>query len=86
MGLNVRVIDPVANNDNAGKELGIEMTPLDQAKPASACILAVPHRVFHDKGAEWFCSMVERPGVLIDVKGIFQEELDEVKNLTYWSL
>lgn len=86
LGLNVRVIDPVANNDNAGKELGIEMTPLDQAKPASACILAVPHRVFHDKGAEWFCSMVERPGVLIDVKGVFQEELDEVKNLTYWSL
>ena len=47
---------------------------------------SVPHRVFHDKGAEWFCSMVERPGVLIDVKGVFQEELDEVKNLTYWSL
>jgi UDP-N-acetyl-D-galactosamine dehydrogenase len=86
LGLNVRVIDPVANNDNAGKELGIEMTPLDQAKPASACILAVPHRVFHDKGAKWFCSIVERPGVLVDVKGIFREELDEVQNLTYWSL
>lgn len=79
LGHNVTVHDPHADAAEAMHEYGI---PLHSAEPEGQydlVLLAVPHRVYLDRGAEYMRTLVAEGGTLADLKGSLQGAAD-------WSL
>ncbi|MCH8903861.1 MAG: nucleotide sugar dehydrogenase [Bacteroidetes bacterium] len=78
----VDVIDPMASSEDLEKEYGFSLIE----KPGTdydAIILAVSHDDYTGYDEEYFESLSNGSGILIDVKGIFK---DKIKKLEYWSL
>lgn len=54
-----------------------------------AVILAVPHAAYREEGLERYLALVsgrDKPGVLVDVKGVLVRETVEGAGVLYWSL
>jgi UDP-N-acetyl-D-galactosamine dehydrogenase len=68
--VDLQVCDPQADPDEARREHGVALTPLDALRPASAVVFAVAHHEF----ARWSLADHQRllgeRGVVIDVKSI----------------
>lgn len=78
----VDVIDPGADPDEVKEEYGLQL----QNKPSGkydAVILAVSHRQYLHLDEKFFTSLLNKAGILVDVKGILR---GKIKNHTYWSL
>ena len=81
-GVEVDVIDPFASAGEVKEEYGIDLI----RKPAGkydAVIVAVNHTDYSNLGAEYFEKLMDRDGILVDVKGILRGKI--TKN-HYWSL
>ncbi|MBC7105106.1 MAG: nucleotide sugar dehydrogenase [Firmicutes bacterium] len=92
-GCQVFVHDPVVDVGDL-ERLGVRFLAEDPLENGDggyhAVILAVPHRVFQQKGLGAYLSLFRgtNPGVLVDVKGLYRGEA-RVANphpLAYWSL
>ena len=81
----VYVADPLANLVSVERDHGISLVPLDQLSPANAVVIAVPHQVF-GSGRELVGKILRRPGIVVDVKSAYRDELVDEPELTYWSL
>jgi UDP-N-acetyl-D-glucosamine/UDP-N-acetyl-D-galactosamine dehydrogenase len=67
-GLQVDVVDPVAEAEEARHEYGLELADAAALAPAHAVVLASPHRAFlEDAGAQVFGVLADG-GVVVDVK------------------
>ncbi len=80
----VDITDPHANAAELKHEYGFDL--IDFPKPANqydAVIVAVAHKPYHDFDEEYFTSLMNGNGLLVDLKGIYRKK---VKNLIYWSL
>lgn len=78
----VDVIDEHAEKEYVKKEYGVDL--VDQiSDDYDAVIVAVSHKEYLELNEDYFKSIMNDPGILIDVKGIY---LNEIKDLTYWSL
>jgi UDP-N-acetyl-D-galactosamine dehydrogenase len=78
----VDVIDPYADAEELSHEYHIEL----KNKPESrydAIIAAVAHQQYREYTEQNFAELLTDKGVLIDVKGIYR---DKINNLVYWSL
>lgn len=54
-----------------------------------AVVLAVAHRVFRDKGPEAYIALLQdkdKPGIIVDVKGILEGSYFQNRRIFYWSL
>jgi UDP-N-acetyl-D-galactosamine dehydrogenase len=83
-GAAVAVSDPVADKELALHEHGIELTPLDQLKPAEAVIFAVPHREFNENA--WTTVMKAlggEHGIVLDIKAVLDRNV-KPKGVTLW--
>ena len=81
-GLEVDVIDPHANSSEVMHEYGFLLAD----KPSGnydAIILAVAHEEYSNLSEDYFVSLSNEKGILVDLKGIYRKT---VKSLTYWSL
>lgn len=68
-GVQPQVVDPLAAPDEAVEEYGIELTRLEQAKPANAVVLAVPHAQFLSEGWGLMKKLLQDGrGLVADVK------------------
>ncbi|MBR1156991.1 nucleotide sugar dehydrogenase [Bradyrhizobium sp. JYMT SZCCT0428] len=68
-GLSVQVTDPWASPEEVLHEYGLTLTAIDDLKPADAVILAVPHKLYLDRGWKMIESLlVDRGGIVLDVK------------------
>jgi UDP-N-acetyl-D-galactosamine dehydrogenase len=85
-GLEVSVVDPRADASALTDEYGVQLTPIDKVVPAPVTILAVPHEEFCQMGFAWLQSVIDKPGLLIDIKSVFREQALGDEELTYWSL
>ena len=75
-GVNIQVCDPVANEDEAIEEYGIELTKSDKLKPADAVILAVPHQKIISKSWEGLIPLLKKQySVVFDLKSILPRDL-----------
>ncbi len=85
-GLEVSVVDPRADAGALTDEYAVNLTTIDKVVPAPVTILAVPHEEFCQKGFAWLQSVIEKPGLLVDIKSVFREQALGDEELTYWSL
>lgn len=80
--LDVHLVDPHADPEEVEHEYGIKM----QTKPESnynVVIVAVNHAEYRTLDEEYFKTISEKDGILVDVKNIYRDKINE---LTYWCL
>ena len=80
--VNVDIIDPSASIHEVKEEYGLEMKKEATGK-YDAVILAVAHREYTGLGEDYFNSLLNKDGIVVDVKGILR---GKIKKHTYWSL
>jgi len=78
----VDVVDPYACSEDLQHEYGFSLMP-EAANDYDAVIVAVNHRPYLNLGEQYFKSITSEQAILIDVKGIYRNKMQE---LTYWSL
>ncbi len=81
-GIQVDVTDPYASHDELLHEYGFGLANEIQ-QDYDAVIVAVNHKPYLELTEKYFQSIAAPKGILIDVKGIFRNKIEE---LTYWSL
>ena len=87
-GVNVHVVDPIAEKVEAKKEYGIELENLKDIKNMDAIIIAVGHKEYRDmdiKDLHKYYNEVYSKPLLIDVKSIFNK-VEAEKEYDYWRL
>jgi len=86
-GVEISVVDPVADQDDLWQEYKISTVEFADVKEMDAVIFAVPHEAFSELT---LCDIKEKfwnhTPVLMDVKGIFDREEAEDLNYLYWRL
>lgn len=81
-GVKVEVVDPHASSKDLKHEYGFELTD-NIASDYDAVIVAVNHKDYLSLTEDYFDSITEGKGIVVDIKGIYK---DKIKKLTYWSL
>jgi UDP-N-acetyl-D-glucosamine/UDP-N-acetyl-D-galactosamine dehydrogenase len=81
-GVIVDVIDPGVAAQAVRVEYGIDLKKEPSGK-YDAVILAVSHKEYIGLQEEYFTSLLNKWGIVVDVKGILR---GRIKNHTYWSL
>lgn len=80
----VDVVDPHAVPAEVKHEYGIDLAPAPREGAYDAVIVAVNHAPYRDMTDADFRALVrDDKGVLIDLKGVFA---NQIQSLTYWSL
>lgn len=80
--VSVDVIDPMADPGEVKHEYGIDLRKKPSGK-YDAIILAVSHKQYLKLEEKWFTPLLNKDGVIVDVKGILR---GKIKSHTYWSL
>ncbi len=83
-GIDPIVHDPLASQEEASREYGIDLRPLDAVTDLDAVVLAVPHRQYVDDLGR-IADGVREGGLFIDVKSLV-EPATLRPDLVYWSL
>jgi len=85
-GVTVQVHDPLAEAAEAAHEYGVTLISLDDLKPAQAVLLAVAHACYRDMSLQQFSAMMGENPVLIDVKGILDQQEVREAQIRHWRL
>ncbi|HOW09527.1 MAG TPA: nucleotide sugar dehydrogenase [Bacteroidales bacterium] len=80
--VSVDVIDPGASAHEVKEEYGLELKEKPEGK-YDAIILAVSHKEYLRLGEEFFSPLLNRDGIIVDVKGTLR---GKIKKQIYWSL
>ena len=78
----VDVTDPYASSEDLQHEYGFSLVS-ELADNYDAVVVAVNHREYVNLNEQYFKDITSDKAILIDVKGIFRNKMQE---LTYWSL
>jgi UDP-N-acetyl-D-galactosamine dehydrogenase len=85
-GITVQVCDPLADSVEAVHEYGVHLTPIAELKPAAAVVAAVSHQQFlHWSSGDIRRAMGDNP-VLIDVKGMYDQQAMIAAGIKVWRL
>jgi UDP-N-acetyl-D-galactosamine dehydrogenase len=85
-GINVQVCDPQAEAEEAVHEYGVTLTPMADLKPAAAIVAAVAHQQFLTWSPEDICRLMVDNPVLIDVKGMYEQQAMVAAGVRVWRL
>ena len=81
-GVTVEVSDPRADSAELKHEYGFELTS-KIGNDYDAVIIAVNHTEYKDYNEEWFNAVLNKDGLVIDIKGIYKGKFSKTH---YWSL
>jgi len=81
-GVLVDVIDPGASAHEVKEEYGVDLKKAPEGK-YDAVILAVSHKEYIGLNEDFFGSLLNAKGIVVDVKGVLR---GKINNHTYWSL
>ncbi|UYZ58499.1 nucleotide sugar dehydrogenase [Hymenobacter latericus] len=82
--VNVDIVDPHADSEELTHEYGFSLIPESQiGNDYDAVVVAVSHKPYTELDEEYFKSITAPKAVLVDIKGLFREKINE---LQYWSL
>jgi UDP-N-acetyl-D-galactosamine dehydrogenase len=84
-GVKVRVADPLADPITVSRDHGIDLLPVDELPESTVLAIVVPHKVF-ELGQNLVDKILEKSGILVDVKAAYRHILSGRPDLTYWSL
>lgn len=89
-GLDVSVCDPMADEEEVRHEYGLNLVSYDSSACYDAIIVAVAHNAFKKmlslEVLKKHLTGNGKPGVLIDVKWLFNKEEVQTAGLVYWRL
>lgn len=89
-GVNVIVCDFLANKEETKKEYGIKLTKYNKNIQADAIVIAVKHDIFKEKlnvsSLKHHLTAKDSKGVIIDVRGLLNQNMFNGSNLLYWCL
>jgi len=85
-GVDVQVCDPLASADEARHEYGVQLVPIDELKPAVAVVAAVSHREFLKWTIKDVAALMGANPVLIDVKGMYDQQAMKAAGIRVWRL
>lgn len=85
-GAKVIVHDPVADDDEAHHEYGVDLVSWDNLPKAAAIVAAVNHREFKIRPSSDFLSKLENDGVITDVKSMFDATSFANSGIDIWRL
>jgi UDP-N-acetyl-D-glucosamine/UDP-N-acetyl-D-galactosamine dehydrogenase len=89
-GIEPLLADPVADQDEARHEYGIDFVALDQFRDLDALVLAVAHSDFRDLQLadldRVFKAVPNTNRVIIDIKGILNRQAAQAAGYHYWRL
>lgn len=75
-GVTIQIADPQANQDEAYREYGVDLTPYKELEKSDAVILAVPHNEYKSGGWDGVESILKKDAsVVVDIKSVLP--LDE---------
>ena len=84
------VVDPWANDNDAMKEYGVDLTPIEKVNNADCIILAVPHDEFKTMELSDFNKLFiegnNNEKVIVDVKSILDKKQVTDQGYRYWRL
>ena len=89
-GIEPIIVDPWCSKDDAVREYGVALTPVDAVSDLDCLIMAVAHNEFRQIKAEQYLQMYrDMPNeekVLLDVKGIFNYDALKQTGVRIWRL
>jgi len=86
-GIEVKVVDPLAEEKEVEREYGIKLNKLEDITDVDAVIFAVPHEKFKNISLKDLNKIYKDDKlVLIDIKGMFNKKEAEDLNYLYWRL
>lgn len=87
-GIEVKIVDPVANPYEVEDKYGFKLHDIDEIKNIDAIVFSVPHKAFLSTTLEQLQKMYRKKEtpVLIDLKGIFSKLEAEKMGYLYWRL
>ena len=86
-GIEIKVVDPLAEGSEVQKEYGIKLSKLEDITDMDAVIFAVPHEKFKSISLKDLKKIYKDDKlVLIDIKGMFDKKEAEDLNYLYWRL
>ncbi|MGE7905347.1 nucleotide sugar dehydrogenase [Peribacillus sp. NPDC094092] len=86
-GIDVKVVDPLADKEDLWHEYRINPCDINEIKEMDALIFAVPHEEFKSLNIKDIRKMYwNHKPVLVDVKGMFNRKEVESENFLYWRL
>jgi UDP-N-acetyl-D-galactosamine dehydrogenase len=83
--LKVDVIDPHADSDELQHEYGYTLTEKIDTH-YQAIIVAVNHDKYANLEVAYFKELASENALIVDLKGIYRNKLQNVSGLKYWSL
>jgi UDP-N-acetyl-D-galactosamine dehydrogenase len=83
-GIEPLIHDPLANADDAAREYGLELAPLDKLVELDALIFAVSHAAYL-QGFAGLTERIRQGGIFIDVKAV-ADPATLRGDIEYWSL
>ena len=85
IGVEVQVSDCMADPDEARREYGIDLVPLEQLKPSELVILAVPHKEYCEGGWKLISRLLKQNGAVMDIKSVLNRS-DRPDSVLLWRL
>ena len=86
-GVDLLIYDPVANEEEAKEEYGIEFSNLKELNDLDALVLAVGHDEFREcLRLDTMATMFKDEKILVDIKGIYDRNIAENLKYKYWRL
>ncbi len=84
-GVRVCVADPLADPTIVSIDHGIDLLPVDELPESTVLAIVVPHKVF-ELSQNLVDQILEKSGILVDLKAAYRHILSGRPDLTYWSL
>ncbi|MEI6825812.1 MAG: nucleotide sugar dehydrogenase [Desulfuromonadales bacterium] len=85
-GITVQVCDPLADAAEAVHEYGVHLTPIAELQPCSAVVAAVAHEQFLAWTHHEVAGLMGTNPVLIDVKGMYDQQAMIAAGMRVWRL
>jgi UDP-N-acetyl-D-glucosamine/UDP-N-acetyl-D-galactosamine dehydrogenase len=85
-GMKVHVHDPIAESSEAMHEYGIALTPWDKLPKTNCVILAVNHTDYLKDGGAKVVSLLDKEGVMVDVKSVLKQSAISEPGISVWRL
>lgn len=85
-GLTVTLHDPIADSGEVESQFGLPLAKWDTLEPAAALILCVAHKEYRQRPQTSFSEKLSHPGVVVDVKSLFDPAPFVEAGYTVWRL
>lgn len=85
-GIHPMIHDPVADQQEAREEYGIQFATRDALTELDAVIIAVKHTVFRQLQVRDLQAMFKDRGIIADIKGVISRTEAESHGMIYWRL